>query len=155
MVYILSFISMIATIIRLVMATQHSIDDEPKESIQNRLNYIYWTVVEVMSAILCANLPAMRALIRQVKKNIGIPSVFSASSKSQNSHNQPPSKVSQDSYKPEENMSLHSLRIGDQHNFPYDNNHYSFRPGPDNGTSGNFKSIHITSDLHSLPIMKN
>ena len=74
-----SFISLIATIIRLYRITQFSVDDDALEALENRFGYVPWTAIEVMSAILCANFPAMPPLIRHVRGGVAKLSSFLSS----------------------------------------------------------------------------
>ena len=38
--------------------------------VEHRINYAYWAIIELMTVIICANLPAMPALIRRGKRNL-------------------------------------------------------------------------------------
>ena len=51
--------------IRLIMVAKFTKSDDPLEGTITRVQYVYWGVIEIVTAILCANIPAMPPLIRQ------------------------------------------------------------------------------------------
>lgn len=57
-------VSLIATIIRLDAVMNFNVDDEDAEGDKGRTDHLYWAVIEVMTAITCANFPAMPPLLR-------------------------------------------------------------------------------------------
>ena len=64
MVYLLSFLSLGSTIARLVKVTQYTDRGNPLKAMKTRFDILYWTIIEIMTVIVCANLPAMPALLR-------------------------------------------------------------------------------------------
>lgn len=57
-------VSLIATIIRLDVVMNFNVDDEDADGDKGRTDHVYWAVIEVMTAITCANFPAMPPLLR-------------------------------------------------------------------------------------------
>ena len=55
--------------------TKFSIFDDDVDSTKPRVQCVYWLIIEVMTALLCANIPTMPAFFRQMFKNIRIRSV--------------------------------------------------------------------------------
>ena len=64
-VYLLSFSSLAATTTRLVYVSQFQPGPSNIELMKRRLDYALWAVIELMTVIMSANLPAMAALIRR------------------------------------------------------------------------------------------
>lgn len=61
-------VSLVATIIRLKKAT--NISEELRVPGGNqRTTYVYWTIIEVMTAVTCANIPAMSSYFRHISQN--------------------------------------------------------------------------------------
>lgn len=48
------------------MVTKFTESDDPLEGAINRVKYVYWGVIEIVTAIICANIPTMPPLFRQV-----------------------------------------------------------------------------------------
>lgn len=63
-IYILCFVSLIATSIRFYHVTEFSIYDSQISTIQNRQRHMYWAQIELVTAIICANLPAIPHFLR-------------------------------------------------------------------------------------------
>ena len=97
-IYILCCFSLIATIVRLVKVTQFSLFDERVEGITNRVEYLYWAVIEIATAITCANIPAMpsflRYLWRRVKGRSSLPASQTNGGNSRRSAGQSSNKFS-------------------------------------------------------------
>ena len=68
-IYILSFLSLTATIVRLYMVFIYNRAENLLDGGVARLDYSCWTVVEIMTAIICANLPATSSLIRHCSRS--------------------------------------------------------------------------------------
>ena len=66
MIYALSFLSLAATIARLIKVAQFAEAVDVEGMLSKRMDYTYWAVVEVMTAIVCANLPAMPFFVRRL-----------------------------------------------------------------------------------------
>ena len=67
-IYALSFLSLAATITRLVKVAQFVQSTDVVDQMVRRLDYTYWAIIEIMTAIMCANLPAMPSLVRHVSR---------------------------------------------------------------------------------------
>ena len=65
-IYLLSFFSLAATIVRLHSVIQFDSNIRQVQSLTQRMAYSYWAMLEIMTAIMCANLPALPALHRYV-----------------------------------------------------------------------------------------
>lgn len=65
-IYVLCGVSLVATIIRLIMVAQFTESGNPLEGAVNRVKYVYWGVIEIATAIICANIPTMPPLFRHV-----------------------------------------------------------------------------------------
>ena len=69
-IYLLSFLSLGATLAQLVNIVQNvelgNVYD-PVEAMSHRIKYIYWAIVEVTTLIICANLPTMPVLVHNFK----------------------------------------------------------------------------------------
>lgn len=65
-IYCLSFFSVAATAVRLSSVVTFSEKVLQLDLVSERLNYNYWAVLEVATAIICANLPAVPAFYRHV-----------------------------------------------------------------------------------------
>ena len=65
-IYCLSFFSLAATAVRLSSVVRFSEKVLKLDLISERLNYNYWAILEVATAIICANLPATPAFYRHV-----------------------------------------------------------------------------------------
>lgn len=68
-IYALSFLSLAATIVRLYMVFKYDQAENLLDGGVARLDYSCWTVVEIVTAIICANLPATSSLIRHCNRN--------------------------------------------------------------------------------------
>lgn len=68
-IYLLSFLSLAATIVRLVKVVQYAQRDDQWDAIVLRFDYTYFAVIEIMTAILCANLPTMSSLLRHISSS--------------------------------------------------------------------------------------
>ena len=66
-IYLLSFLSLGSTIARLVKVSVYSDIGNPLKTMRGRIDTIYWTIIEMMTVVICANLPAMPALLRYIK----------------------------------------------------------------------------------------
>lgn len=69
-IYLLSFLSLGATIARLVIIvrSQQLIDRENLlQLMAQRINFAYWAIIEVTTIIICANLPTMPVLARSIR----------------------------------------------------------------------------------------
>jgi hypothetical protein len=70
-IYCLSFVSLAATIVRLAESIDFHISqgssDDLLHTFVSRIDYVTWTMIEVTTAIICANLPALYALVRLVR----------------------------------------------------------------------------------------
>ena len=55
-----------STIARLVKVAVYTDKGNPITTMRGRIDTIYWTIIEMMTVIICANLPAMPALFRYV-----------------------------------------------------------------------------------------
>ena len=64
LIYMLCCVSLIATIIRLDVVINFTVEDQNAEGDKGRTDHVYWAVIEVMTAITCANFPAMPPLLR-------------------------------------------------------------------------------------------
>ena len=58
-----------STVARLVKVSVYSDKGSPFSTMKGRIDTIYWTIIEMMTVIVCANLPAMPALLRYVSGN--------------------------------------------------------------------------------------
>ena len=65
-IYLLSFFNLAVTIVRLDAVIEFANIANLFEAAAERVQYAYWGVIEVMTAIMCANLPAMSAFLRFV-----------------------------------------------------------------------------------------
>lgn len=68
-IYFLSFLSLAATIVRLVKVVQYAQRVDQWDAIVLRFDYTYFAVIEIMTAILCANLPTMSSLLRHISSS--------------------------------------------------------------------------------------
>lgn len=73
-VYFLSFASFAVTLIRLVQCIDFRQKDhaevlDPYKAFVSRVFYIFWTIMEVNTVIIVANLPALYALWRHSREN--------------------------------------------------------------------------------------
>ena len=66
LIYCLSFFSLAATAVRLGSVVRFSEKILKLDLVSERLNYNYWAVLEVSTAIICANLPAVPAFYRHI-----------------------------------------------------------------------------------------
>ena len=66
-IYLLSFVSLAITVARLVAITQFSIDDDPFAYMETQIDDIIWIIAEMMTVIICANLPTMPALVCRIR----------------------------------------------------------------------------------------
>lgn len=64
-IYLLSFVSVTATIVRLVSVLRFHSKITQRDLVSQRIDYSYWAILEIMTAIMCANLPALSALYRR------------------------------------------------------------------------------------------
>lgn len=55
---------------RLVVVTRFTNVSDQLGIIEHRINYAYWAIIEIMTVIICANLPAMPALIRRGRRDL-------------------------------------------------------------------------------------
>lgn len=67
-IYLLSFFSLAATIVRLHSVILFDSNIRHAQSLTQRMAYSYWAMLEIMTAIMCANLPALPALRRYVTR---------------------------------------------------------------------------------------
>ena len=65
-IYLLSFFSLAATVVRLLFVVRFSNKINDVTNIKERIEYSYWAMLEITTAIICANLPALPALYRRV-----------------------------------------------------------------------------------------
>ena len=65
-IYILSCISFFATVVRLTRVTESSYFIEGDDTGTRRVAYVYWAIIEVMTAAICANMPAMSSFFRYI-----------------------------------------------------------------------------------------
>ena len=84
-VYLLCCISLIATSIRFYYVTEFSIYDSQISTIENRQRHMYWAQIEIVTAAICANLPAMPNFLRhfwRTAKSVISPSSLDRSNQS-------------------------------------------------------------------------
>lgn len=67
-IYIICGVSLVATIVRLTMVNNYYESYATVERVVNRVQYIYWGIIEIATAITCANIPALPILFRQFKR---------------------------------------------------------------------------------------
>ena len=70
MIYLLSFLSLGATLAQLVNVAQNTEtgnEVDPLEVMEHRIEYTCWAIVEVTTVIICSNLPTMPVLFHNVK----------------------------------------------------------------------------------------
>lgn len=69
-IYLLSFLSLGATLARLAILIKNAQIDGKNELLEimaRRIKYTYWAVIEVTTVIICANLPTMPVLVHNIE----------------------------------------------------------------------------------------
>ena len=61
-----------ATVARLILLRRYASNDgnDPVVVIEERITYSYWIIIEMMTVIICANLPTMPALVHATKRTV-------------------------------------------------------------------------------------
>ena len=77
----ISFVSLAATVTRLTKVVEYAAETI-FTAIEVRAQYVYWSVIEIMTVIMCANLPASPSFYRFISQKI---ETISQSRKSQES----------------------------------------------------------------------
>ena len=109
-IYLLSFFNLAVTIVRLDVVIRFAKLTNIFEAAAKRIEYAYWGVIEVMTVIMCANLPAMSAFLRFV----GHDQKSSPSTSASTQHHSSPSSSSSSAANVLRlwfNKSLHTLRV--------------------------------------------
>ena len=70
--YAISFLSLASTIVRLVKVAQYEEFKGDSDRLRRSLNYTYWAILELMTIIICANLPAMPSLVKHSHHRIKV-----------------------------------------------------------------------------------
>ena len=68
-IYLISFLSVGVTIARLVRVAQFVLTDSIFALMERRIDLTYFAIIEIMTIIMCANLPAMPALVRHMGRS--------------------------------------------------------------------------------------
>ena len=83
-IYLLSFFSLAATIVRLVFVVRFDKKIYDVSNVKERIDYSYWATIEITTAIICANLPALPALYRRLTGRDKLLPISGSSSKANN-----------------------------------------------------------------------